>query len=65
MIVIFSAHAKQRMKERNIDERSIHKCLGSPDKQFSSNGENIFVKRFDQRVIVVIFKRTGDIHYVI
>ncbi len=40
-------------------------CLSDPDKRFPRNDEITCVKRFDEKVIVVIIKRTGGIHFVV
>jgi len=64
MILIFSAHARERIKERGIKQKDVKQCLLA-SVVVSPTGENIAVKRLNGKVLVVVFRKTGDIYFVI
>ncbi len=65
MIIVFSNHAKRRLKERNISENLVRECLASSDRILPNNGEMTAIKRIDGKVLLVVFKRTDEIYFVI
>jgi Domain of unknown function (DUF4258) len=66
MIIIFSNHARKRIEERRLDELQVRKCLAEPDAVLDSkNSENLGILKLNGNVLVVVYKKTDDILFVI
>ncbi len=67
LILIFSNHAKKRIKEREIDENLIRKCITNPDNIMSSNTQNEIISslKINGKILLVVFKKTDNINFVI
>jgi len=56
------------MKERGIEEKDIKQCLiesGAVSPIVDDDAENVAAKRLDGKVLIVIYRKTGDIYFVV
>ena len=66
MIIILSNHVRKRIEERHLDEQLVRKCLTDADLILESkDSEKIGVMKLNGRVLVVVFKKTDDVFFVI
>ena len=61
MRVIFTHHARQRMRQRRISEAEVFETLGAPDDILPGDEhEDIAVRKFGAREILVVYEETGQ-----
>ncbi len=65
MIIIFSSHAAKRMYERGPNKQMVSDTLSTPDKRFVKEGLDNAVKLFGNKALVVVFRKTGDVYFII
>ena len=65
MIIIYSHHATQRMRERGISSPDIELALSKPDRITQSEKEKRAIKKIDDRALIVIFRETNGMIVVI
>jgi len=58
--IIYSLHALERMRQRGISKELIVLCIQNPDK--SEELEEVYrcIKKIDNKVIVVVYRREND-----
>ncbi len=61
MQIIYTRHARQRMKQRKIDPEQVEKTLELPDEIIpGDNGEEIAIKQYGNREVRVVYEQTGS-----
>ena len=60
MRIIYSLHALERMRQRGIGKELIVLCIQKPDKSEELEGVYRCVKKIDNKVIIVIYRREND-----
>ncbi len=65
MRVVFTSHAEQRMKARNIQKEKVLETLNKPDKTVKRLGKHYFRKKFPKGVIEAVCEKTGGYFKVI
>ncbi len=60
MRMVFSLHALERMRQGGIDRELVVLCIQNLDKSEELEGVRRCVKRINNRVIIVIYKREND-----
>ncbi|MGH2375749.1 MAG: DUF4258 domain-containing protein [bacterium] len=64
--VIYTTHARKRMKQRLVTRRMVQLTLAAPDRPYSRGSlddEEIAERRFGRRTIQVVFEehKTGEV----
>lgn len=65
MKIHYTLHALERMRQRGIEKSLVEQCLDKPDKDEEVEGIHRCVKKINEKVLVVIYKCTGDTLIVI
>ena len=65
MIIVFSSHAIKRLSERGLNKQMVLDTLSSPDKRYVKEGLDNAVKLFGNKALVVVFRKTGDVYFII
>lgn len=65
MILVFSRHARVRIREREAEESSIMATLKAPDKLIVINGLKKAVRRINGKVMIVIFEDKDIVKYIV
>ncbi|MCE4623239.1 MAG: DUF4258 domain-containing protein [Caldisphaeraceae archaeon] len=65
MIIHYTLHALERMKQRGIDRELVYDCLRNPDKEEEIGNSLRCVKKLNGKVLVVIYERVNDTAIVI
>jgi hypothetical protein len=65
MIIIYSRHAIERMKQRNISREVIEISVANPEKIEDRGNESILIKKLETKVLVVVFRKTDDVIFII
>ncbi len=65
MRIIYSLHALERMRQRGIDKKLVSLCIQNPDKDEVLEGVRRCIKRIDNKVIIVVYRREDDKFIVI
>ena len=65
MIILFSTHSLQRMRERTITKEVVERVLADPDKKTESENQIIAAKRTNGKVTLVIYSKFGEVIFVI
>ncbi len=60
MKIRYTIHALERMKQRGINRALVEGCLEEPDKVHLLNDVYHCIKRIEERVLVVVYRRTYD-----
>lgn len=60
MKIVYSLHALERMRQRGIGKELIVLCIRNPDKSEELEGVYRCVKKIDDKVIIVIYRREND-----
>ena len=65
MRIHYTLHALERMHQRGIDRILVEKCLENPDKDSLLGDTRKCIKKIDDRVLVVIYRKVNDTTLVI
>jgi hypothetical protein len=66
MRIIYTRHARQRMKQRNVTEEQVEETLAMPDEvEPGDNGGDIAIRRYGAREVRVVFVEPEDDNYVV
>ena len=60
MEVRYTLHALERMRQRRISRNIVEACLHNPDKKERIEDAYRCVKKLNNKVLVVIYRKTGD-----
>lgn len=63
--IVFSEHAKQRMKERNINESQINRTINKPEIGFAEEMFRKVSKKINKRELEVEYIENGKMKKVI
>jgi hypothetical protein len=61
----YTLHALERMKQRGIDKELVEECLENPDRTLLKEDTYRCIKKINDRVLVVIFRKNDDTILVI
>jgi len=59
-MIIFTIHALERIKSRRISKDDVISCIENPDRTLKLNGILRTVKREDNKVLVVICRKSNS-----
>ena len=66
MRIIFTRHARQRMKKRKVTESQAHETLSNPDEiESGDNDEDIAIRQYGQREVRVVYNEIEEDVYLI
>ena len=66
MHIVYTNHARQRMKQRKVTEQQVEETLADPDRlESGDNGGDIAIREYDEREVHVVFKETEEESYLI
>lgn len=66
MQIIYTRHARQRMRQRNVTEMQVTETLEMPDEIKSGDaGEEIAIKRYGNRELRVVYEEVAANTFVI
>ena len=66
MRIIYTRHARQRTRQRKISQEQVEETLEVPDDILpGDNGEEIAIKRYENREMRVVYEDTVVIYTVI
>ena len=65
MIIRYTLHALERMKQRGIDKELVYDCLRNPDKEEKIDDFLRCVKKLNDKALVVIYELVNEISIVI
>ncbi len=66
MHIIYTNHARQRMKQRKVTEQQVEETLASPNHlESGDNGGDIAIREYDGREVHVVFKETEEDSYLV
>lgn len=60
MRIIYSLHAVERMRQRGISRELVALCIQDPGKSEELEGVYRCVKKINDKVIIVIYRREND-----
>ncbi len=60
MNIIYTLHALERIRQRGISRKLVELCLQNPDRDEELVETNRCVKKINDRVIVVIYKKEDE-----
>ncbi len=60
MNIIYSFHAIERMRQRGVSKKLVSLCLQDPDKSEEFEDVCRCVKKIDDKVVIVIYKRENN-----
>lgn len=65
MIIRYTLHALERMRQRGIDRGLVYQCLSNPDREEEIDDSRRCVKKLNGKSLVVIYKRVDDTAIII
>ena len=66
MNIIYTNHARQRMKQRKVTEQQVAETLAAPDRlEAGDNGGDMAIREYDGREVRVVFKETEEDVYLV
>ena len=66
MQIIYTRHARQRMKQRKVTEEQVQETLTDPDEiEPGDNGGNIAIRRYGWREVHVVYDEPEEDKYII
>lgn len=66
MRIIYTHHARQRMKQRNVEEQEVEETLRDPDElEAGDNGGTIAIRQYEGREVRVVFNEIEEDVYLI
>ena len=60
MKIVYSLHALERIRQRGINKKLIVLCIQKPDRSEELEGAYRSIKKIDNKVIVVIYRKKDD-----
>lgn len=60
MKIVYSLHALERIRQRGIDKKLIVLCIQKPDKSEELEEAYRSIKKIDNKVVVVIYRRENN-----
>ena len=60
MKIRYTLHALERMKQRGIDKELVEECLENPDRTLLEEDTYKCIKKINDRVLVVIYRKNAD-----
>ena len=60
MKIVYSLHALERIRQRGIDKKLIVLCIQKPDKSEELEEAYRSIKKIDNKVVVVIYRREDN-----
>jgi len=63
--IVYSLHSLERLRQRGIGKELVVLCIQNPDKSEALEGVYRCVKKINDKVIIVIYKRENDRFIVI
>ena len=64
-MLLFSRHARLRMRERHVGERLVIDTIGSPDKTTVEGNQYTAAKRYGNNVLIVVYNKTEGIDFIV
>ena len=64
-MLLFSGHARMRMNERKVKESQIIETVENPDNLIVEDGQQIAVKQYSKKVLIVAYTKSDNITFVI
>jgi len=58
--IVYSLHALERIRQRGIDKKLIVLCIQKPDKSEELEEAYRSIKKIDNKVVVVIYRRENN-----
>ena len=65
MKIRYTLHALERMKQRGIDKELVEECLENPDRTLLKEDTYRCIKKIDDKVLVVIYRKNNNTILVI
>jgi len=66
MHIIYTRHARQRMKQRKVTEAQVEETLRDPDDiEPGDNGGDVAIRRYDGREVRVVYSEPEEDTFVI
>jgi hypothetical protein len=65
MIIIYSKHSLERMRQRGISKEIVELTILTPDKMRYKEEEKVAIKTIDGSAVIVVFKEIDDVMFVI
>lgn len=66
MRIIYTRHARQRMKQRNVTEKEVEDTLAHPDEiEPGDNGGEIAIRRYGIREVRVVYGKPEEDTYLV
>jgi hypothetical protein len=66
MHIIYTRHARQRMRQRKVTESQVEETLADPDEiETGDNSGDIAIRRYDGREVRVVYGELEDDTYVV
>ena len=66
MRIIYTRHARQRMRQRGVTELQVEETLAEPDEiEPGDNGGDIAIRRYDGREVRVVFGKPEEDTYLV
>jgi len=60
LYIRYSVHALERMRQRGIGRNLVELCIANPDRYESLDDLHRCVKKLDEKVLVIIYKRVYE-----
>ena len=64
-MIVFSKHAIERIRERNINEELVATAIRAPDLVYAKGAEKTAIKKLGKRVLLVVYKSDAGIDFII
>ncbi len=66
MQIIYTRHARQRMKQRKVTEMQVEETLSEPDEiQLGDNGGDIAIRNYGEREVRVVYDEPEESTFII
>lgn len=66
MQIIYTHHARQRMKQRKVTEQQVEETLADPDEIIpGDNGGDMAIRRYHEREVRVVYSEQSDDVFVV
>lgn len=66
MQIIYTRHARQRMRQRKVTEEQVEETLAEPDEiEPGDNGGDIAIRRYGAREVRIVFDEPEEDTYLI
>jgi hypothetical protein len=66
MRIIYTRHARQRMRQRKVSEEQVEETLAEPDEiEAGDNGGNMAIRRYGGREVRVVYSELEEDTYLI